>query len=266
MSTNNIPGLAERTQRLGLYAWADGPDLYNHVQLDYNWNIIDRDLIKKSWAGTADNVISIRFETSTNLGGTAIAIRAAGDVDQRVTLSAGGTVSWGNGTTVQDTNLYRDGTAILATDSIFKVKSGNVQFLDNTVSLSAVNTDTNRINTNGLFNISRAAGGTAFTVTSSAGPDPTFIIKADGYLGWGTGTSGDDVSLFRSAPNTLTVDGDLVVTGSLSISTPSSTGWSVTSKTPGIKTYDANNTTLHELADVLGNLIDDLKDYGILGA
>jgi hypothetical protein len=43
------------------------------------------------------------------------------------------------------------------------------------------------------------------------------------------------------------------------------TGWSVTNVSSD-KTFDANATTVNELADVLGTLIDTLKTYGILGA
>ena len=44
-----------------------------------------------------------------------------------------------------------------------------------------------------------------------------------------------------------------------------STGWNVTNVTPD-KGYDANATTVAELADVLGTLINDLKTYGLIGA
>lgn len=44
-----------------------------------------------------------------------------------------------------------------------------------------------------------------------------------------------------------------------------STGWSVSNETTD-KSYDADSTTIDELADVLGTLIETLKTYGILGA
>ena len=44
-----------------------------------------------------------------------------------------------------------------------------------------------------------------------------------------------------------------------------STGWNVTNVTTD-KTFDANATTLDELADVVGTLIDYLKSRGDLGA
>lgn len=45
---------------------------------------------------------------------------------------------------------------------------------------------------------------------------------------------------------------------------PTSTGWSVANVTPD-KSYDADATTVDELADVLGTLIAVLKSRGMLG-
>jgi hypothetical protein len=47
--------------------------------------------------------------------------------------------------------------------------------------------------------------------------------------------------------------------------TTQSTGWSVTNETTD-KSYDADATTLNELADVVGTLIEYLKLLGICGA
>jgi hypothetical protein len=44
-----------------------------------------------------------------------------------------------------------------------------------------------------------------------------------------------------------------------------STGWSVSNVTTD-KTFDANSTSIDEVADVLGTLIDYLKTTGILAA
>lgn len=44
-----------------------------------------------------------------------------------------------------------------------------------------------------------------------------------------------------------------------------STGWAMTNVTSD-KVLDADSTSTTELADVLGTLIDTLKDYGILGS
>lgn len=44
-----------------------------------------------------------------------------------------------------------------------------------------------------------------------------------------------------------------------------STGWTAFSNLSSDKTCDANATTTAELADILGTLIEALKDAGILG-
>ncbi|KKK81954.1 hypothetical protein LCGC14_2808210, partial [marine sediment metagenome] len=47
--------------------------------------------------------------------------------------------------------------------------------------------------------------------------------------------------------------------------TSQSTGWAVTNEVSD-KVYDANSTSIDELADVLGTLIEELKTKGLLGA
>lgn len=260
-------GVAERTPNLSLYSWEDGSDLYNHVQLNYNWNVIDKDALKKKWGGTADNASKIRIAGLEGLSGLAFSVKNNGDVEDRFAFTAGGTANWGDGTNISDVNLYRSGTSTLATDSKFRVASGTVEFLSGTVNLIGTNAATNRLDTNSLFGVNRPAAGTAIAVTSSAGPSPTFIVTSEGYLGWGTGSSDSyDAAIFRSGPGTLTIDADLYLTGSLSLGSASSSGWSISNVTPGIKTYNAGSVSLNEIANVLGNLINDLKDYGILGA
>lgn len=259
--------VAERTPRLGLYAWEDGADLYNHIQLNYNWVLLDGSAVTKNWAGTADDITDMRFVGSGNLTDWVIAVRDSyTDTENRFEVLSGGTVKWGSGTSAVDTNLYRASAGVLATDSQFKITSGSVHFLNGTVTLTAGTVPTNQLNTNGLFAINRPANGTALTVTSSAGTIPTFLVTSEGYLGWGTGTLAQDVAIFRSGAGTLSIDADLYVTGKISLGSAASNGWSVTNVSAGVKTYDANNTSIHELADVVGNLIDDLKNYGLLGA
>lgn len=107
-------------------------------------------------------------------------------------------------------------------------------------------------------------------------------------------TFGTDTNLYRSADNTLKTDDSFIITGDLTISaadiitdtttgtkigtdatqklgfwnaTPvvQSTGWSTSNVTTD-KVLNANSTSIDELADVLGTLIDTLKNYGIIGA
>jgi len=260
-------GVAEFTPQLNLYAWQDGSDLYNHTQLYTNWDIIDSELLKKSWGASGDEAEQVRFLGTVNASDSVLTVRfGTADTQDRFRVVAGGTASWGSGSAAPDTNLYRAGTSMLATDSAFRVASGSVQFLSGTVNLIATNSATNKLDTNGLFSINRNAGGTALTVTSSAGTVPTFLVTSEGYLGWGSGTAIEDASIFRSGSAELTIDANVVISGSVSLGSPSSTGWNVSNVTPGVKTYDAESVSLYEVADVLGNLINDLKNNGILGA
>jgi len=260
-------GVAERTSQLGLYSWEDGSDLYNHTQLYTNWDIIDSDLLKKTWGTAGDEAEQVRFLGTVNLSDSVLTIRyGTADIEDRLNINAGGTVNWGSGGVSPDTNLYRAGTSILSTDSILRVASGTVQFLDGTINLTATTSPTKQIDTDGLFSINRNAGGTALTVKSSAGTIPTFVITSEGYLGWGTGSLAQDASIYRSGSAELTIDANVSITGSVSLGSPSSTGWSVSNVTGGVKTYNANSVTINEIADVLGNLINDLKTNGILGA
>lgn len=67
----------------------------------------------------------------------------------------------------------------------------------------------------------------------------------------------------------LTVNGSLKVTGNLGLfnTTPvaQDTGWSATNVSTD-RTFDASSTTLNELANVVGTLVNQLKTYGLLGA
>lgn len=260
-------GVAEFTPQLNLYAWKDGSDFYNHTQLYTNWDIIDSELLKKTWGTAGDEAEQVRFLGTVNASDSVLTVRyGTADTEDRFNVKAGGTVNWGSGAITPDTNLYRAGTSILSTDSTFRVASGSVQFLSGTVNLIATTSPTNKLDTNGLFSINRNSGGTALTVTSSAGTIPTFVVTSEGYLGWGSGTAIQDASIFRSGSAELTIDANVIISGSVSLGSPSSTGWSVSNVTPGVKTYNAESVSLYEIADVLGNLINDLKTNGILGA
>jgi hypothetical protein len=260
-------GVAERTTQLGLYAWQDGSDLYNHTQLTYNWDTIDADLLKKTWGTAGDEAEEVRFLGTVSSSTAVISVRyGTADTQDRFNVTAGGSVNWGSGSASPDTNLYRTGASILATDSTFRVASGSVQLIGSNVAFTAGTSPTNKVDTNALFGINRNAGGTALNVISSAGTVPTLTVTSEGNLKWGSGASASDASIYRSGVGTLTIDADLEITGSISLGSAASTGWNVTNVAAGVKTYNAGSVTINELSDVLGNLINDLKDYGILGA
>ena len=94
---------------------------------------------------------------------------------------------------------------------------------------------------------------------------------------------GSDANLYRSASSTLRTDGSLVVNTNLTVNgsasvggagasigfygvspTPRSSAYSVSNVVTD-RTFNANGTSIDELADVLGTLITDLKATGIIG-
>lgn len=94
---------------------------------------------------------------------------------------------------------------------------------------------------------------------------------------------GGDTNLYRSAADTLrtadslVVDTNLTVSGTASVAgsggslgfygvTPvaRATGYTVTNTTTD-RTYNADSVTINELADVVGTLINDLKNVGVIG-
>lgn len=261
-------GVAEQTTQLHLYSWEDGQDLYNHTQLSYNWNTIDAQLLKKNWGTAGDEANQIRFYGTASLGTAVITIRTGtADTYDRANILPDGKINWGSGSAASDANLYRQGVGTIATDSALSVQSGTVSLLSGSVTLVASNSPTNQVTSNGLFALSRPTNGTALTIKDSTNPVPTFGVRTDGKLLWGDGTSSFDASIYRSGAGTLTIDANKVVlTGSINLGAPSSTGWSVSNVSAGVKSYNAGSVTLTQLSNVVGNLIGALTDYGILGA
>lgn len=129
----------------------------------------------------------------------------------------------------------------------------------------------------------------------SGGATANYALQLSDTGGTAAGgiTFGTDTTLYRSAADTLKTDDSLIIVGDLTLSssdiitdtgtgtkigtgatqklgfwnaTPvaQSTGWTTSNVTTD-KSFDANATTLDEVADVLGTLIEQLKTYGILG-
>jgi hypothetical protein len=150
----------------------------------------------------------------------------------------------------------------------------------------------------GLFIRNNGSGGTAagtvrgIWISDLTWGSTNYAISLDGTSGLerqGVWWNGDTV-IFRAAANTLgigasdslqfnagniitdTTTGTKIGTGTTQKlgfwnATPvvQNTGWT-TSNVSSDKVLDANSTTIDELADVVGTLIDTLKTYGILGA
>jgi hypothetical protein len=149
-------------------------------------------------SGSAATIAILNPATSTN----SISLRVTGDGQSRWLANADGTLTWGpGGATVGDTNLYRSGVNILATDDDFainaagkglKVKEGTnakmgVATLNGTtavvVSTTAV-TATSRIQltiqtpnagTAGSAYVSTRTAGTSFSIKSTNAADVSTV-------------------------------------------------------------------------------------------
>lgn len=111
-------------------------------------------------------------------------------------------------------------------------------------------------------------GGAGFGVSAGG----AVVITGGGSLTGGAVTINGGTGVATGATNIATTRGNLNLSrtgGAIGFfgatAVVQSTGWSATNVTTD-KTFDANATTVNELADVLGTLIDTLKTYGIIGA
>lgn len=96
-------------------------------------------------------------------------------------------------------------------------------------------------------------------VNNSAGGDTIddFSVKTtSNYNAINVDASNDDITIMSNASGKVGFFG----------ATPSvqDTGWSVTNETTD-RVYDTDSTTVNELADVLGTLIEELKSKGLIG-
>jgi hypothetical protein len=210
-----VNGVAELTPQLKLYQWQDPQDLYDHTQLRDNWTIVDTALLKKNFGATAnynygDYAEKVFFAGTAGLGAVALSFRAGtvttaggtstmstADVNDRMNISMGGTVSWGNGTSVTDVSLYRNGAG--------------------TLSVGGVATSNSLILTGTAGKISQKSSvGTASVVFESQVSTDTFNrfnILSGGTVNWGSGTSAPDTNLYRSDVNILATDDTFLITG-----------------------------------------------------
>lgn len=137
-------------------------------------------------------------EGSTPAASTAFSHYAPGsDAQPRIKIGGDGKVTWGaGGATVPDTNLYRWGANVLATDDDFLVYDKAFTALVN--SAHAV-----------------------FTSAMVGESNYRFVMDSSGSMFWGSGSAGQDTNLYRNGADTLRTDdnfqvgGAIVVTGEL---------------------------------------------------
>lgn len=149
--------------------------------------------LQRSTAGfisiTGGLALSDRIQiTRPTTGNTASIWNVTGDVNARLLIAAGGTLVWGDGTAIGDTNLARTGIGSLTLTGMLVV--------------------TNGMTVQGLPVISSRAGSTADGYKTAVIGDAVdrFVIRADGHLRWSDGTNANDTNLYRSAANVLRTD------------------------------------------------------------
>lgn len=161
-------------------------------------------------------------------GDDAFQAQVSGDSNPRFVVNADGKLEWGDGSGAVDTNLYRVGGSVLGTDDNFG--TGSIAAVPGQLRVKPNNSST-------IGQVIRlAAGQTANALeVQNSGGSPLFSIDENGAI-----TELNNVALPVAiyAPSNVTTD----------------------------RTYDANSTTLDEVADVLGTLIADLQSIGILGS
>jgi hypothetical protein len=210
---------------------------------------------------------------------------SSGTITDSIGVSAFGTNAAGSATVTTGTAIIANtGSVVGALTNSYGIRVENGTFAGTTT------------NTTGIY-VNALPGSTSKIGLDIAGQSSATtnigvrIAKSDTYSLQLSSTAGDaasgitfgtDTNLYRSAADTLKTDDKLLVTGEFELdgalnhdgstvgffgATPvsQSTGWSVSNEAT-IKNYDANATTINEMADVLGTLIEYLKTIGILGA
>lgn len=170
--------------------------------------------------------------------------RITADTIDRYQLLGDGKMQWGSGSAVADTALYRSGVGTLKTDGVFtaigniissayvyaangaatQMFMGSVGGLPGLLFGNAQDTNLYRsgagiLHTDGTLlagalKVSAATAATAAYQSSVSGDAKSrFIANTDGGLNWGDGVNATDVTLYRSAVDTLKTDDALVANG-----------------------------------------------------
>jgi hypothetical protein len=154
----------------------------------------------------------------------------------------------GSGATSATTALRVENTN--ASASLVVLDDGNVNMYNNLTVTGSISTSTNTTGQSTL--------GTGLVVNNTAGSSSIndFQVKTQLYNAIYVTSSADSMTLM-SSPN-----GKLGFFGATP--TTQSAGWSVANYLVS-KSFDANTVTLEQLADVVGTILTELKNKGLLG-
>lgn len=173
------------------------------------------------------------------------------------------------------------GTYSFSAETLYATDTGVSEFTEGALFGTTLTIDTGSITDStgaisfGNENLTTTGTVTADTVVATNATTGQSLIKSGLAVNTlGNGTAADDfVASTNNVASALLVDAseDAVGINGTKVgffgASPSvqSTGWAVTNEASD-KVYDADATTVDELADVLGTLIEELKSKGLVGA
>lgn len=212
-------------------------------------------VIQRSSSSSSSPALQVQANTS---GGSGIEVQTqvntsrvlqslvSGDTNRRFYIDTDGQHQWGPGSATQDTNLYRLGSASLATDSKFTA-TGLVSSTTGTISAAVLSSSADGTASVGVLTVNpfstnkramdirlAADGVSRLRVDMSAG--------GSGTITFGDGTTAD-VNLYRSASNVLKTDDKLITAIGLGVgnSAAATTLGSVVKK---MEVFDASGASL----------------------
>ena len=180
------------------------------------------------------------------------------DTEARFRVQNTGLVSWGpGGVTAPDTNLYREGANLLATDDGFRIRNTGDLSLSSTthgLTIGADNGANLAMDVNEI--IARNNGATAELNLQTEGGRVGININAPGTTNADGIKFGSDTYLYRLTTNSLKTDGELVVAGDLEMasifgSTVDSGSGSVTIAGDGTATFTTQTFSWYKYGRVV---------------
>lgn len=176
-------------------------------------------LTRTSTADTSPVLLVLAGDTST---AQAIGISVNGDGVSRLGIDPTGKLTWGDGTNARDVNLYRGSAGVLKTDESLTVSGtlGVGQAAGAAIKLGVSNsaagqlagfTRTSTTDSSPVVVILAGDTSTSSALALSVNGDANnrFAIDPTGILGWGSGSTTRDVTLFRASAGVLETAGTL---------------------------------------------------------
>ncbi|HEV2412812.1 MAG TPA: glycosyl hydrolase family 28-related protein [Candidatus Saccharimonadales bacterium] len=183
--------------------------------------------ITNTTSGPTDSNVKI---VSAASGDNAFGANVSGDTNNRFKIDSTGKMQWGTGSANQDTDLYRNGSALLQTDGAFTVgtllTAGQVAISEGAASSAVLRvTNTTSGPTIPVTQIVAAASGdNSVGIEVSGDTNNRFKIDSTGKIQWGSGSANQDTDLYRASAGVLQTDNSLTVSGTTTSQVVTSSG------------------------------------------